>query len=148
MNDVVSPEKRSLMMAGIKGKNTKPELVIRKGLHARGYRYRLHEKTLPGKPDMTFPKYNAVVFVHGCFWHRHNCKLFKWPGSNKEFWRDKITGNVKRDKKHIQDLTKEGWRVLIVWECALKGKKDQDIGKVVDSISRWLLSNKKNGEIS
>jgi len=148
MSDIVTPEKRSLMMAGIRGKNTKPELLIRKALHARGYRYKLHDRTLAGRPDMSFPKHCAVILVHGCFWHRHDCKLFKWPQSNKTFWREKITYNAKRDRKHIRELTESGWRVLIVWECALKGKKDQDIGKVIDNISHWLLSNKTNGEIS
>lgn len=148
MSDVVSPEKRSQMMAGIRGKNTKPELLIRKGLHARGFRYKLHDRTLPGKPDLCFPKYSAVIFIHGCFWHKHDCKLFKWPRSNKAFWHEKITGNVKRDKDHYQDLTQRGWRILIVWECALKGKGTPDIVKVIDAVSRWLISNNMNSEIS
>lgn len=90
MADVVTPEKRSKMMSGIQGKNTKPELTIRKGLHALGFRYRLHGKTLPGKPDLVFPKYKAVIFIHGCFWHAHHCHLFKWPSTRVDFWQEKI----------------------------------------------------------
>lgn len=147
MSDVVSPEKRSMMMAGIRGKNTKPEFLIRKSLHARGFRYKLHDQTLPGRPDMTFPKYHAVLFVHGCFWHRHTCKLFRWPQSNKDFWRKKLTDNSKRDKEQIQKLTESGWRVITIWECAIKGKKEQEIRKLTDDITLWLLSDKTNREI-
>ena len=136
------------MMAGIRGKNTKPELLLRKALHVRGFRYRLHVKTLPGKPDLTFPKYKAVIFVHGCFWHQHDCKLFKWPRSNATFWFDKITANVTRDKKHSLDLTNKGWRILIVWECALKRSRDQDFEVLIENISHWLTSSKPNYEIS
>ena len=93
MVDVVTPEKRSAMMSGIKGKNTKPEFIVRKALFKRGFRYTLHNKNLPGKPDLVFARYKAVVFVNGCFWHGHNCHLFKWPKSNPEFWKEKITNN-------------------------------------------------------
>ena len=93
MADVVDRKTRSRMMSGIRGKNTRPELLIRKGLHARGFRFRLHDKRLPGKPDLVLPKYSAVIFVHGCFWHGHDCHLFKWPQSRREFWRKKITRN-------------------------------------------------------
>ena len=148
MVDIVSPEKRSHMMSSIRGKNTKPELLIRRALHARGFRYRIHDKNLPGKPDLCFPKYKAVVFVHGCFWHSHDCSLFKWPKSNAAFWRDKITANAKRDQKHCQALSNRGWRVLTVWECAVKGQKDQNISMVIDSISHWLRYLDGNWEIS
>ena len=148
MSDIVSPEMRSRMMSGIKGKNTKPEMVIRKGLFRRGFRYRLHSKQLPGKPDLVLPRYHAVILVHGCFWHRHNCRLFKWPKSNTEFWRDKITGNVQRDVRHFQQLADAGWRILIVWECAVKGKKEQEVEKVLDNIEHWLLTDNNNDEIS
>jgi DNA mismatch endonuclease (patch repair protein) len=107
------------MMSGIRGKNTKPEIFLRKGLHAEGFRFRIHAP-LPGRPDMVFPKWHAVLFVHGCFWHCHNCHLFKWPSSRPEFWRTKISGNLTRDEANITRLLEAGWRVGIVWECALK----------------------------
>lgn len=124
MADVVSPEKRSKMMAGIKGKNTKPEILVRKALHARGFRFRLHKTELAGKPDLVLSKYKTVVFVHGCFWHAHACRLFKWPKSNPEFWRNKILGNKERDRQNVARLIKDGWRVFVVWECALRGRSE------------------------
>ena len=143
MTDIVSPEQRSRMMSGIKGKNTKPELIVRKELFRRGFRYRLHCKNLPGKPDLVFPKYRAVIFVNGCFWHCHDCSLFKWPKSNSEFWKEKITGNINRDKKNCEQLVNQGWRVTTIWECALKGKSASDIAMEVDKLSNWLLNNDK-----
>lgn len=126
MIDVVSGETRSRMMAGILGKNTKPELIVRRYLHACGYRYRLHRKDLPGKPDLVLPKYKLVVFVHGCFWHRHNnCVYATTPNSRRCFWEDKLNGNVIRDKKQISQLNGEGWRVIVVWECGLKHLLDE-----------------------
>lgn len=147
MSDVVSTEKRSQMMSGIRSKDTKPEIQIRKGLHARGYRYRLHESNLPGKPDLTLKKHNAVIFVHGCFWHVHECHLFKWPKTRENWWREKLSGNVKKDKENISRLHDSGWRVLIVWECALKGKTRLPIDNVLDEISGWLDSNGESKEI-
>jgi len=148
MTDIVSPEIRSRMMSGIRGKNTKPEMIVRKGLFRRGFRFRLHVKHLPGNPDLVLAKYNAVIFVHGCFWHLHDCRLFKWPRSNTEFWREKITANMQRDKHYTATLKEDGWRVLVVWECALKGKADQEINKVLDQIYNWLLTDNNTGEIS
>jgi DNA mismatch endonuclease, patch repair protein len=142
MVDIVSPEKRSRMMSGIKGKNTKPELIVRKELFRRGFRYKLHDKKLPGKPDLVFPKCKAVVFIHGCFWHRHDCYLFKWPKSNRDFWLEKLTANAERDKKHCEQLEGKGWRVKVVWECALKNRSETDIGNEVDKVADWLLHNK------
>ena len=101
MVDVVSKEKRSKMMSGIRYKDTKPEIIIRKALHAKGFRYSLHNNKLPGKPDIVLPKYNAIIFIHGCFWHQHNCHLFKWPSTRPEFWQNKISGNKERDKQNI-----------------------------------------------
>ncbi len=147
MVDVVSPQKRSQMMSGIRGKDTKPELQIRKALHARGFRYRLHNKNLPGKPDLTLPKYNAVIFVHGCFWHLHDCHLFKWPSTRPEFWQKKITGNKIKDKESITKLKKSNWRILIVWECALKGKEKLDFQYIIDTIDKWLNSSQNFFEI-
>ena len=125
-------------MAGIQGKDTKPELVIRKALFAKGFRYKLHDKKLPGKPDLVFPKYHAVIFIHGCFWHRHNCHLFKWPSTRPDFWKKKINRNVEVDKRNYKQLGKDGWYILTVWECALKGKNKLPFNRLIDDISNWL----------
>ena len=105
------------MMSGIKGKNTKPEILVRKALHKAGYRFRLHDKKLPGKPDIVLPKYRTVILVHGCFWHGHDCKYFKWPKTRPEFWRKKIEGNKARDARHVAKLENDGWVVKVIWEC-------------------------------
>lgn len=131
------------MMAGIKGKDTKPEILIRHGLHARGYRYKLHDKKLPGKPDMVFLKYNAAIFVNGCFWHGHNCHLFKMPKSNVEFWQTKIFRNMELDSLHAAALITMGWRVAIIWECALKGKSKLNFDNLLLSVETWLHSDKE-----
>ena len=137
--DVVSKQKRSEMMSGIQGKNTKPELMIRKALHGRGFRYRLHVKDLPGKPDIVLPKYKAAVEVNGCFWHRHDCNLFKWPSTREDFWRNKLEGNVQRDIQNQKKLEQFGWRVKVVWECDLKGKGRRPLETVVDELANWIL---------
>ena len=139
--DIVTQAVRSRMMAGIKDKNTKPELVVRSELHRMGFRFRLHRKDLPGKPDLVFPKYNAVLFVHGCFWHGHDCHLFKWPKTRTEFWHQKIVGNRTRDQRQLMELQSKGWRTGIIWECAIKGKYKLPIDSVSDRCSAWLLSN-------
>jgi DNA mismatch endonuclease, patch repair protein len=136
------------MMAGIKGKNTKPELLIRKELHHLGYRYKLHDKTLPGKPDLVFPKYKAVIFVHGCFWHMHECHLFKWPSTREEFWRAKLNYNQEVDKRNLSELKKHLWRVCIVWECSIKGKMRKPITNVIEQISKWVKGCHPHLEIS
>jgi len=138
MTDIVTPEKRSEMMSGIKGKNTKPELKVRKALHAKGFRFRLHLKNLPGKPDIVLPKYKAVIFVHGCFWHLHDCHLFKWPSTRPEFWRDKIRGNKIKDGDNLSILKYRGWRILTIWECALKGKERLNFDDLVEQIVNWI----------
>ncbi|MGA7749947.1 MAG: DNA mismatch endonuclease Vsr [Gallionella sp.] len=121
MVDVVDKATRSRMMSGIQSKDTKPELLVRKYLHGRGLRYRLHAKELPGKPDLVFPKYKAVVFVHGCFWHQHiGCKYASKPHTRTEFWNYKLSENVKRDSYQIAALEELGWRVFVVWECELQ----------------------------
>ena len=120
MADVVDPATRSRMMSGIRAKDTKPEMLVRRALHKAGFRYRLHDKKLPGKPDIVLPKYRTVVFVHGCFWHGHCCKHFKWPKTRVEYWRTKIEGNVARDAKAVSSLQEQGWRVLTVWECEIR----------------------------
>lgn len=125
MTDVVDAATRSRMMAGIRGKNTRPELFLRKTLHAMGFRYRLGGKGLPGKPDIVFPKLRVVIFVHGCFWHMHECKYFKLPATNSQFWREKLEGNVRRDRRVVDELQSKGWTVLTVWECELRESKYQ-----------------------
>ena len=124
MADVHNKATRSYNMSRIKGKNTKPEMLVRKFLHANGYRYKLHDKKLPGKPDIVLPKYRTVVFVHGCFWHGHNnCKYFVVPKTNTQWWIDKINGNKANDEKAIKVLKKDGWKIITVWECELKPAK-------------------------
>jgi DNA mismatch endonuclease (patch repair protein) len=121
--DIVDAETRSRMMSGIRGKNTKPEMTVRRALHAMGYRYRLHARELPGKPDIVFRGRRLAIFVHGCFWHRHtdpSCKLARMPKSRPEFWEPKLEGNRARDEANVAALKAMGWNVLIVWECQIK----------------------------
>ena len=121
MSDVHTPATRSYNMSQIKGKNTKPEMLVRQYLHAHGLRYRLHDKTLPDKPDLVFPKYKTIVFVHGCFWHQHKgCRYFVVPKTRTEFWLNKIGKNVVNDERQQAELVAAGWKVLTVWECELK----------------------------
>ena len=123
MADVVTPAVRSRMMSGIKAKNTHPELIVRKFLHAKGLRFRLHVKNLPGKPDIVLPKYKTVVFVHGCFWHHHaGCKYAAKPNTRSDFWEKKLSDNVARDQYQMAALQGLGWRVIVVWECELLHK--------------------------
>lgn len=135
------------MMAGIRGKDTKPELAIRRGLHAAGFRFRLHDRKLPGAPDLVLPCHRAAILVHGCFWHGHDCPLFKWPRSRQEFWREKITGNIGRDRRSILQLEQAGWRVLIIWECALKGVTRLDTETVIGRTAEWLRESAPSSEI-
>jgi DNA mismatch endonuclease (patch repair protein) len=136
------------MMSGIKGFDTKPEMMLRQGLHRLGFRYRLHDKKLPGKPDLVFPKYHAVLFVNGCFWHGHSCHLFKWPKSRGDFWRTKIVANTERDRRNLDKLGKEGWRVGLIWECALKGRSRKPFDIVIRDCAAWLCGKKPRLEIS
>ena len=108
-------------MAGIRGRNTKPELVIRSVLHRRGFRFRLYRRDLPGKPDLVFPKHRAVIFIHGCFWHGHGCHLFRWPKTREDFWREKIGSNMARDRRQFSALRDAGWRVATIWEWRDEG---------------------------
>ncbi len=134
-------------MSGIRGKNTKPELVIRKGLHALGFRFRLHDRTLPGKPDLVLSKYRAVILIHGCFWHGHDCHLFKWPSSRPDFWCKKIGKNKENDEKTMKNLKTEGWRILTIWECAIKGHTRKPLNGVITESAMWLAGRKKEAEI-
>jgi len=145
--DVVSPSVRSRMMAGIREKNTKPELLLRSELHRRGFRFRLHRRDLPGRPDLVFPKWGAVIFVNGCFWHGHDCHLFRLPKSRTEFWREKIAANVARDRRQMDALRAAGWRVAVVWECALKGRTRLPLEVVMNQCAAWLVSNRQGMEI-
>lgn len=133
-------------MSGIRGRNTKPEILIRSQLHRQGFRFRLHEKGLPGKPDIVFPRYGAVVFVHGCFWHGHDCLLFKWPKTREKFWREKISRNRLNDQKVMRALADAGWRIGIVWECSIRGS-GKDIKGITDLIACWLRSEEPFMEI-
>lgn len=135
------------MMAGIRGKDTKPELVIRRGLHALGFRFRLHDRRLPGRPDMVLPRWRAVVFINGCFWHGHDCPLFRWPRTREEFWREKIAGNRARDAAAEAALDRAGWRVLKIWECSMKGTGRLGADAVVPIAAGWLRGDQRTGEI-
>jgi DNA mismatch endonuclease (patch repair protein) len=135
-------------MAAITGKDTKPELIIRKALYAEGFRYRLNVKTLPGRPDIVLRRYRAAVFVHGCFWHGHDCHLFKWPKTRPKFWREKIGANKMRDDRARSELRDLDWRVATVWECALKGKTRLPINDVTAELTDWLPGSSPHLTIS
>ena len=147
MVDIVPADVRSRMMAGIRATNTKPELLLRKGLHARGLRFRLHVLTLPGKPDIVFPRYEAVILVHGCFWHGHDCHLFKWPSTRPDFWQVKIARNREVDARAEAAIANAGWRQAVVWECALKGRSRLPLDNVIDSCETWIRSDRQRMEI-
>jgi len=130
-------------MSGIRSKNTKPEMRIRKALYARGYRYRLHSTKVYGKPDIIMKKHNAIIFIHGCFWHGHSCSLFRLPKTRTEFWETKIEGNRERDSKVRSRLREEGWRVATVWEYAMRGKGKMDFEELIDKLTEWIDSDKE-----
>lgn len=138
--DVVNRSTRSRMMASIRATNTKPELRLRQALHRLGFRFRLHDKRLPGTPDLVLRRHRAVIFVHGCFWHRHEgCHWCTTPSSNVPFWTKKFAGNIARDRVRRDALRQAGWRVATVWECALRGHEGE---RTVSDLSRWLRSDK------
>lgn len=141
MPDLHDQQTRSRNMAAIKGKNTKPEMLIRKALFRRGFRYRLHDKRLPSKPDIVLPRYKTVIFVHGCFWHGHDCSLFKIPKTRTEFWMSKIAANRERDLSNVAQLKATGWRLVVIWECALKGKRKTLPDNLGQKIAAKLLSS-------
>lgn len=139
MADVVDAATRSRMMAGIQSKNTRPEKIIRKGLHARGFRYSLHPKGLPGKPDIVMPKWHVAIFIHGCFWHGHGCSLSKRPASNAAFWESKLTANRCRDELVKLQLAAAGWRTATVWECATRGKLARErLPFLINRLATWI----------
>lgn len=139
MTDVVDKATRSRMMSGIRASDTKPELVVRSLLHRAGFRFRLRDPQIPGKPDVILPKYRAVVFVHGCFWHAHACDYFKLPSSNQVFWTEKLKRNLARDGKVVRELRKANWRVAVVWECATRVRADQ-IKQLGVALGSWITS--------
>lgn len=140
MTDVVDAATRSRMMAGIQGKNTTPELMVRSGLHRLGLRFGLRTKSLPGKPDLILSRHKTAVFVHGCFWHAHQCPYFRLPSSNPVFWKEKLSANVQRDKKQVVELKALGWRVLVIWECAVKGASETRNTQTYEVARDWVLN--------
>ncbi len=138
MTDFMTPKQRSKTMSKVRGKNTKPEKLIRSRLHKLGFRFRINCPNLSGKPDIVLKKYNAVIFVHGCFWHNHKgCKKSKLPDTRNEFWKNKIAGTVMRDQRNISDLAKQGWRIALVWECGTKKKNNLD--NIINKLSKCLI---------
>lgn len=147
MADITDPQTRSRMMAGIKGKDTKPEMLVRRALFSNGYRYRLHCKALAGAPDIVMQSRKVAIFVHGCFWHMHQgCRLAKLPATRPEFWANKLGANVERDTRNIATLRDQGWRVLVVWECATKGLIQQ--AALANALSSWIEGGSAAGDIS
>lgn len=146
MIDVVSPKTRSRMMAGIRGKNTKPEIAVRRALFAAGFRFRLHRRDLPGAPDVVLPGSRVAVFIHGCFWHQHMaCRYAKLPSTSPEFWKAKLEGNSVRDRRDAEALLATGWRVLTVWECATR---DRNVLPVLpELLTEWIRGPEPAGEI-
>lgn len=134
--DTVNKATRSKIMRSVPQRGTTPEIRLRKALHRRGFRYRINDKRLPGSPDIVFPKYHAVIFVHGCFWHRHGCKYTTTPSTRKEFWKAKFRANVERDKRNEEKLIELGWRVLVIWECEIKKLFDNGL---IERVERFLL---------
>lgn len=143
--DTVDKATRSHIMSRVGQKNTGPEMRLRKALHHYGLRYRLHDKRLPGSPDIVFPRFKAVLFVHGCFWHSHGCEASTIPKTHKKYWIEKFESNVERDRKNKENLLEEGWRMMVVWECVLKGK-NLDLESVVRTVSDWLRSETRFSE--
>jgi len=145
--DVLTPEQRKLNMSRVRGKDTRIEIMLRLGLHAKGLRFRLHRRDLPGKPDMVFSKSKAVIFVHGCFWHGHCCPRFKLPKTRQEFWGHKVAANQQRDRTAMEALVRDGWRVLVVWECALMGRARWDFSEVIDACVCFIRSKDVRHEL-
>lgn len=144
--DIVDKATRSRMMSGIRGKDTKPERELRRALHRRGLRYRLHARDLPGRPDIVLPRFRAVLLVHGCFWHRHErCSFATTPSSNVAFWMSKFSGTMDRDKRNVRSLLERGWRVGVVWECAIRSSDGAEV--VATGIQAWLRSSKAYTEV-
>ena len=135
------------MMAGVRGTDTRPEMLLRKGLHALGWRYRLHGRRIPGRPDLVFSGRQALIFANGCFWHGHDCHLFKWPKSREAFWRGKIAGNIARDARVREQLLGDNWRIAEVWDCKLKGRERLPLEEVLAACDRFLRSDERTCSI-
>ena len=141
MADTVDPATRSKMMAGIKGRDTRPELIVRSALHRAGFRFLLHDRRLPGRPDIVLPKWRAVIQVQGCFWHRHEgCRFATTPRSNSKFWLAKLEQNVLRDRRDLDALGMLGWRIAVVWECGLKSSRTQS---TIEDLEKWVAGNSR-----
>jgi DNA mismatch endonuclease (patch repair protein) len=147
MVDRLTPDQRRLNMSRVRAKDTRPEMTVRGLLHRLGFRYRLHRRDLPGRPDIALPRYRAAIFVHGCFWHGHNCSLFRMPATRTEFWAAKIATNRGRDTDAIGGLRRAGWRSLWVWECALRGRGRLPPDTLADSISAFIVGDAAFAEI-
>ncbi|WIW95469.1 very short patch repair endonuclease [Altererythrobacter rubellus] len=148
MVDIVDRETRSRMMSGIRGKDTKPEIVVRKLLHSQGFRFRLHRKDLPGRPDIVLPKYRTAVFINGCYWHGHeDCHLFRIPKSRPDFWSEKIETNRSRYTRNQAALAASGWKIVILWECAISKSKRLDPHKLIEEIKNAITSDAPVSEI-
>ena len=145
--DVLTPNQRRKNMKAIRARGTKLERIIGRGLHARGFRYRLNVKQLPGTPDLAFPKHHAVIFAHGCFWPGHDCHLFKIPDTRPDFWLAKIKANQSRDEQALDQLHENGWRTMIVWECATRGKKKHNLQDVLQECDNFLRSGVPSKEL-
>ena len=141
MADVLTPEQRHKCMSSIQRENTSPEILLRSILHESGLRYRLHDKNLPGSPDIVFRRFRAVLFVHGCYWHSHGCFKSTIPKSRSDFWKNKFQDNRLRDQRNIQSLLEKGWRVMVVWGCALIGRESYPSSLILDKVNDWLLSS-------
>ena len=148
MTDIVDARTRSRMMSAIRGKDTKPELTVRRGLHRRGLRYGLHDRKLPGSPDLVCTRHGAVIMINGCFWHKHECPSFHWPDKDAARWREKLEANAERDRRTVRQLLELGWRVLIVWECSIKGKQGEALSLVLDEVEEFVRSGGDYREIS
>jgi DNA mismatch endonuclease (patch repair protein) len=147
VTDIVGIETRSRMMSGIRGKNTKPEVLVRRALFAAGFRFRLHRRDLPGAPDVVLPGRRLAIFIHGCFWHMHEgCRLAKLPATRPDFWKTKLEENVERDRRNIEALLGQDWRVLVVWECATRNKAADST--LPETLSAWIKGTARLGEIS
>jgi DNA mismatch endonuclease (patch repair protein) len=138
--DRVDGATRGRMMSAVRAKDTAPEMLVRRELHARGFRYRLHDRKLPGRPDLVLPRHRAAIFVNGCFWHLHECELFRWPETRKDFWREKLTGNRERDNLNRERLAALGWRHAVIWECALRGRTRLSPSNMGDMLEKWMHS--------
>jgi DNA mismatch endonuclease (patch repair protein) len=145
--DRVDKQTRSKIMASVGQKNTGVERMLRSALHDAGLRYRIHDRTLPGSPDLVFPRFRAVVFIHGCYWHAHGCHRSTVPKTRRDFWEDKFDANKSRDERKAQTLLADGWRVLTVWECALRGKTARNPHYIASAVRRWLQSSTTRREI-